>query len=152
MVLEIVTNKALIIPVCVWIIAQLIKMVIAAIKGEGFDLGYLVSSGGMPSAHSAMVSALAVSVGMIHGFASAFFAISVIFASIVIYDSAGVRQSVGQQSAVLNRIVHELRLRQSRAVIGAELRELVGHTPLQVIAGVLLGVGIAWLWLFIIGY
>lgn len=151
MILDIITNKVLMIPICTWVIAQTIKMFVAVIKGEGLDLSYLVSSGGMPSAHSAMVSALAVSVGMVQGFGSTYFAISVIFASVVIYDSAGVRQSVSQQSVVLNRIVHELRLRQSRAVIGAELRELVGHTQFQVIVGVLLGVGVAWLWLFLAG-
>jgi hypothetical protein len=70
-------------------------------------------------------------------------------AAIVIYDSAGVRQSVGQQSAVLNRIVRELKLRQPRDVLGKELRELVGHTPFQVIVGVVFGIAFACLWLFL---
>jgi acid phosphatase family membrane protein YuiD len=103
----------------------------------------------MPSSHSAMVSALAVAVGIIEGFGSVFFAIAAILALIVIYDSAGVRQSVGRQSVVLNRIVRELKLRQPRVVFGTELRELVGHTPFQVLAGVLLGVGFSCTWLFL---
>jgi acid phosphatase family membrane protein YuiD len=152
MLLNIITNEVLIIPICIWALAQTLKMLIAVIKGNGFDLSYLVSSGGMPSAHSAMVSALAVSVGMTQGFGSAFFGIAVILALIVIYDSAGVRQSVSQQSTVLNRIVHELRLRQPRVVWEADLRELVGHTPFQVIAGAALGIAVAWLWLFLAGY
>lgn len=152
MILDIITNEVLIISLTTWALAQTIKMITALFRGEGFDLSYLVSSGGMPSAHSAMVSALAISVGIIHGYGSAFFGISVIFAVIVIYDSAGVRQSVSQQSVVLNRIVRELRLRQSRAIIGAELRELVGHSPFQVIVGVLLGIAVAWLWLALVGY
>ncbi len=146
---DIFTNETLLIPICAWALAQILKFVIALIKGEGFDLNYLVGPGGMPSAHSAMVSALAISVGIIEGFGSTLFAISVILAAIVIYDSAGVRQSVGQQSAVLNRIVRELKLRQPRDVLGKELRELVGHTPFQVIIGVVFGIAFACLWLFL---
>ncbi len=152
MLLDIITNEVLIIAICTWALAQILKMLIAVIKGNGFDLSYFVSSGGMPSAHSAMVSALAVSVGMTEGFGSAVFGISVVLALIVIYDSAGVRQSVSQQSVVLNRIVHELKLRQSRVVLEAELRELVGHTPFQVIAGTALGIAVAWFWLILAGF
>jgi len=151
MLLDVITNEVLIIPICIWALAQTLKMVIAVIKGNGFELGYLVSSGGMPSAHSAMVSALAIAVGMTNGFGSTLFGISVILALIVMYDSAGVRQSVSQQSGVLNRIVHELRLRQPRVVWEADLRELVGHTPFQVIVGAVLGITVAWLWLFLAG-
>jgi len=151
MLLDIITNEVLIIPICTWALAQTLKMVIEVIKGNGFDASYLVSSGGMPSAHSATVSALAVAVGMTHGFGSTVFGISVILALIVMYDSAGVRQSVSQQSGVLNRIVHELRLRQPRVVWEADLRELVGHTPFQVIVGAVLGITVAWLWLFLAG-
>lgn len=149
MFIDIFTNKLLLIPICAWALAQVLKVIVALIKGDGFDLSYLVGAGGMPSSHSAMVSALAISAGITEGFGSAFFAISVILALIVIYDSAGVRQSVGQQSVVLNRIVRELKLRQSRLVLGAELRELVGHTPFQVIVGVVFGVAFACLWLFL---
>jgi acid phosphatase family membrane protein YuiD len=149
MLLDVITNVVLIIPICTWALAQTLKMVIAVMKGNGFDPSYLLSSGGMPSAHSAMVSALAVAVGMTYGFGSAVFSISVILALIVMYDSAGVRQSVSQQSGVLNRIVHELRLKQPRVVWEADLRELVGHTPFQVIIGAVLGITVAWLWLFL---
>ena len=145
-------NLVLIIPACVWGVAQLIKMIIALIKGDGLDWSYMVSSGGMPSAHSAVVSALATSLAMIEGLRSASFGIAVIVAMIVMYDSAGVRQSVSQQSMVLNRIVHELKLRQPLIKIEADLRELVGHTPFQVIAGSALGIGIAWIWLLLAGY
>ncbi len=148
---DLFTNEVLLIPVCVWALAQVLKFIIALVSGKGFDLDYLFGPGGMPSSHSAMVSALAVSVGIIEGFGSSLFAISVILAAIVIYDSAGVRQSVGQQSVVLNRIVQELKLRQTRIIIEKELRELVGHTPVQVIVGVAFGVSFAWLWLFLAG-
>jgi len=106
---EIITNKVLIIPLAAWFLTQLAKMIIELLKGKGLDFRYLVSSGGMPSSHSAIVSALATSVGMIYGFNSAVFGIAVILALIVMYDSTGVRQSVSKQSIVLNDIVRELR-------------------------------------------
>jgi hypothetical protein len=112
----------------------------------------MVSSGGMPSAHSAVVSSLATSIAMIEGFQSTAFGFAVIIAMIVMYDSAGVRQSVSQQSMVLNRIVGELKLHRPLFTLEADLRELVGHTPFQVIAGSALGIAVAWVWLFWAGF
>ncbi len=151
MLYDLITNWVLVIPLCAWVIAQLIKTVVALAQGKGLDLSYIVSSGGMPSAHSAMVSALATAVAITNGFGSPFFAITVVLALIVMYDAAGVRQSVGQQSVVLNRIILELKRRQPLVKIEADLRELMGHTPFEVIAGGILGVALAWLWLFIAG-
>ena len=148
---DLITNWVLIIPLCAWVLAQLIKMLIALTLGKGIDLSFFVSSGGMPSAHSAMVSALATAVAMTDGFGSPFFAISVILALIVMYDAAGVRQSVGQQSVVLNRIILELRRKEPLVKIEADLRELMGHTPFEVIVGGALGIALAWSWLFIAG-
>jgi acid phosphatase family membrane protein YuiD len=88
---------------------------------------------------------------MTNGFDSTFFAITVVLALIVMYDAAGVRQSVGQQSVVLNRIILELKRRQPLVKIEADIRELMGHTPFEVIAGGALGIALAWLWLFIAG-
>jgi uncharacterized protein len=149
--LNLIHNYVLIIPACTWIVAQLIKMLLALIKGDGLDWGYMLSSGGMPSAHSAVVSSLATSVAMIEGLGSTSFGISVVMALIVMYDSAGVRQSVGQQSVVLNRIVGELKKHQPLIKLEADLRELVGHTPFQVFAGAALGIVIAWTWLLLSG-
>jgi len=146
---DIFTNRFLVIPIVAWAIAQILKMLVALFQGKGFDFRYLVSSGGMPSSHSAIVTALATTIGILQGFASVEFGIAVILASIVLYDSAGVRQSVGQQSIVLNRIVREIRLRQPITKLEADLRELIGHTPFQVVIGGLLGIIIAWLWLTI---
>jgi len=146
---EILTNKILIIPLCAWALAQILKMLIALFRGEGLDFRYLFSSGGMPSSHSAIVTALATTTGMVEGFDSAVFAITAILASIVLYDAAGVRQAVSQQAMVLNRIIREIRLREPLTKIEAELRELIGHTPFQVIVGALLGIIFAWLWLII---
>ncbi len=146
---EIITNMALVVPICAWAIAQLVKVLVALLQGKGLDFRYLVSSGGMPSAHSAVVTALATAVGMIQGFGSVVFGIAVILALVVVYDAAGVRQSVSQQSAILNRIVRELRLRQPLTRLEADLRELIGHTPFQVIVGAALGIAVAWLWITI---
>ena len=149
MLYDILTNKVLVIPLCAWAIAQLAKTLVALLQGKGLDLRYSVGSGGMPSAHSAMVTALATSVGMIQGFRSAVFGIAVILASIVMYDAAGLRQSVSQQAAILNRIVSELIRGQRVTGLEANLRELIGHTPFQVIVGGTLGIAVAWLWITI---
>jgi len=152
MFLDLITNYVLIIPACTWVVAQLIKMLVALAKGDGLDLSYMVSSGGMPSAHSAVVSALATAVAMTEGLGSTSFGIAVILAMIVMYDSAGVRQSVSQQSVVLNRMTAELKKHQPLIKLEADLRELVGHTPFQVIVGSVLGIAIAWGWLFWAGF
>lgn len=151
MFLELITNWVLVIPLCAWIVAQLIKMLIAVARGEGLDLSYFVASGGMPSAHSAMVCALATAIAMTDGFGSSLFTIVVILALIVMYDSAGVRQSVGEQSVVLNRIILELKRREPLVKIEADIRELMGHTKFEVVAGGALGILIAWVWLFLMG-
>ncbi len=137
--------------ICAWTIAQLLKVFIALTRKKRIDLGLFVSSGGMPSAHSATVSALAASVAIVEGFSSVAFGISAIFAVVVMYDAAGVRQWVGRQSVVLNRIVREIRFRRPVAELERDLREFIGHTQFQVIIGALLGIGIAWLWFTISG-
>ena len=148
---EIITNKVLIIPICSWAIAQVMKVIITLLRKKQLDLRFLVVSGGMPSSHSAFVTALATSVALIEGLGSVAFGISAIFALIVIYDAAGVRRSVGQQSVILNRIIREFRDRRPVSELGHDLREFVGHTQLQVIIGVLIGIMVAWLWLIIAG-
>jgi len=148
---EIITNKALIIPICSWAIAQLLKVLVVLIQQKQLELRYFVGSGGMPSSHSAFVSALATAVALIDGFGSVAFAISVILASVVMYDAAGIRQSVGKQSVVLNRIIRELRLRRPMIEVERDLREFIGHTSFQVAVGSLLGIFIAWLWLTMAG-
>jgi len=92
---EIITNKVLIIPICSWAMAQLLKVIIILIQKKQLDLRYLVSTGGMPSSHSAVVSALATSVALIQGLGSIAFGISAVLALVVMSDAAGVRQSVG---------------------------------------------------------
>ncbi|MBL7166298.1 MAG: divergent PAP2 family protein [Dehalococcoidales bacterium] len=142
---EILTNKVLVVPLCAWVAVQLLKGFIELLKERRFDLGFFITSGGMPSSHSAMVSALATAVLLTAGPDSAAFAVSVILAMVVMYDAAGVRWAVSQQASILNRIVRELRLRRPRGEVERDLRELIGHTPFQVIVGSALGILIAWL-------
>jgi hypothetical protein len=148
---DLITNWVLIIALCAWMVAQLVKLLVALARGKGLDLSFFISSGGMPSAHSAMVCALATAIAIKDGFGSAYFAIAVILALVVTYDAAGVRQSVGQQSVVLNRIILELKRKEPMIKIEADLRELMGHTPFEVYIGAALGIGVAWLWLFLAG-
>jgi hypothetical protein len=146
---EIITNKVLVISVSAWAAAQLLKVLFSLVREKRLDLRYFVVSGGMPSAHSAMVCALATTVAMIQGLSSVAFAITAIVAMLIMYDAAGVRQAVSRQSIILNRIVKEFRVRRPRGEVERDLREFIGHTPFQVIAGATLGILIAWLWLTI---
>ena len=148
MLYEIITNKVLVISFCAWAVAQLLKVVVILVREKRLDLSYLVGSGGMPSAHSAVVSALATAVAITQGLGSVAFGIAAILAVVVMYAAAGLRQSVGQQAVVLNRIIQELRFRRI-AELERDLREFIGHTQFQVIAGAMLGILIAWLWLTI---
>ncbi|MDD5082273.1 MAG: divergent PAP2 family protein [Dehalococcoidales bacterium] len=146
---EFITNKVLIAPAIAWAIAQVAKFMVALAQEKRIHLRYLVSSGGMPSAHSATVTALATAVALTDGVSSVSFGIATVLAIVVMYDAAGVRQSVSRQSAVLDRIVEELRLRRPLTKLESYVREFVGHTPFQVFVGAAIGVIIAWLWFLI---
>jgi acid phosphatase family membrane protein YuiD len=104
------------------------------------------TSGGMPSSHSSFVSSLAITVGLKYGFSSDLFAIVTVFALIVTYDASGVRRAVGQQANVLNNLIKHLEdksFANDKQLIKEDLKELIGHTPFEVFAGVLLGALIA---------
>jgi len=143
-------NETLLISFVAWFIAQTLKVIGGLIREKKLDISFFVRSGGMPSSHTALVTSLATSVGVLQGFNSVEFAIATVFSGIVMYDAAGVRRAVGQQSIILNRILHELRERRSKDV-EHDVRELIGHTPFQVFSGALLGIGIAVLWLWVRG-
>jgi acid phosphatase family membrane protein YuiD len=144
---ELITNNALIAPLVSWAVAQLLKMFVMLLQKKQLNFRYLVSSGGMPSSHSAVVTSLATAVAFIDGFGSVTFGISVILAVIVMRDASGVRQSVGQQAAILKRLLKEIGERQPVKVLGRDFQVLAGHTPVQVIVGGLLGIGITCLWI-----
>lgn len=146
MISDFIGNKILIISASAWIITQILKVLVILVQEKRLDWSYLITSGGMPSSHTAIVCALATSIGLTLGVGSVAFSIAVVLAIIVMYDAAGVRQSVGQQSALINRIV-----RGSKLGIEQELREFIGHTPFQVFMGAVLGILIAWMWIAITG-
>ena len=121
------------------ILAQTIKCVLHLIVKHNLDLRLFTTTGGMPSSHSAGVMGLSTSVGLIRGFDSIEFAIALGYAFIVMYDAAGVRRAAGKQAACLNRIIMDI-YKQDLAEAGGKLKELLGHTPMQVFAGAVLGV------------
>ncbi|HXY74259.1 MAG TPA: divergent PAP2 family protein [Dehalococcoidales bacterium] len=137
-------NKVLIISLCAWAISQLAKIFVVLVKQRRLDFQTFVN-GGMPSSHSATVSALAVSVGIASGFNSVEFAIATILALVVMFDAASVRRWVGKQAIVLNRLAKEIKFRRPVTELEHDLREIVGHTPFQVIVGSLLGIIVAFL-------
>lgn len=130
-----------------WASAQIIKVLLNLLLLRKLDVTRFVGAGGMPSAHSAFVTALTVSMGLNYGFDSAYFALSASLASVVMYDAAGVRRAAGTQAAKINKIIKHL-MEKSADYQDTEkqLRELLGHTPLEVVAGALLGIIISILW------
>lgn len=126
-----------------WFVAQSIKMIPQAIKQRRFNLKWIFDTGGMPSAHSASAASLATAVGLFYGFFSIISLISAAFAIVTMFDAAGVRRAVGRQAGVLNKMVDEL---YERGQIGeTRLKELLGHTPIQVFAGAFIGIVITFL-------
>lgn len=125
--------------VLAWFIAQTLKVLLTLLLHGHFDSSRFWGSGGMPSSHSALMCAVATTVGFQCGFDSPTFALAVCFAFVVMYDAMGVRRAAGKQAAVLNRVVDEV-FYQGKELNQERLKELIGHTPIQVIAGALLGV------------
>lgn len=143
---QILDNQILLVAIAACLIAQVLKLIIDLIQNGKFSVKVLTTTGGMPSAHSALVTALAAGVGENLGWKSAEFAIATIFAIVVMYDAAGVRQAAGKQARILNQMVGEL-FSEDHKFNEEKLKELLGHTPVQVIAGSVLGVVISLLFL-----
>jgi hypothetical protein len=125
-------------------VAQALKVLIALLFDRRLSLSYLVSMGGMPSAHTTLVCALATTVAIVHGVGSTIFAVAALFALVVMYDAAGLRRTVSTQSTVINRILDELL--RGKPAFEQRVRELVGHSRLEVLSGAALGILVAWLW------
>lgn len=140
---EIRSNQVLISAVIGWVVAQALKTVIDLALNKSFSAERLVGSGGMPSSHSATVCALVVSSAFCYGVSTFEFAVSFVLASVVMYDAIGVRQETGKQAKLLNMIMDQKLLKLDNHEIEKRLKELVGHTPLQVFAGAVLGIVIA---------
>jgi acid phosphatase family membrane protein YuiD len=132
-----VANDVLAACVIAWGVAQFSKPLIFYVNYRRLNLRYLVSAGGMPSSHSAVVVALATRIGIDTGLSSVPFALAAVFAAVVMYDAAGVRRAVSLQARVLNRMLTEMI--EAQHFNEQRLRELIGHTPFEVFVGALLG-------------
>ncbi|MFH1771704.1 MAG: divergent PAP2 family protein [Candidatus Omnitrophota bacterium] len=131
-------NKALWVVLLSWMFAQGLKIAIGAVKERRFNFYWLLGTGGMPSSHSAAVVSLAFCMGKEIGFSSPFFALSTIFALVTMFDAQTWRRSIGVQARILNRMIEDLQVRKK--IEEHRLRELVGHTPIEVFVGALIGI------------
>lgn len=135
---KIFLNKFLCVPIIVWACIQLFKVLTEFIMTKKFNFKRLMGAGGMPSSHSAVVTCLASMMGKEYGFDSGIFAISMVMAFVVMYDAAGVRRAAGKQARILNKILDTPGL--TTVEVQEKLVEVLGHTPIQVFVGAVLGV------------
>ena len=138
---QVYQNKILMTTISAWLIAQSVKLLSGIIRYRRFDFRWFVGTGGMPSSHVAGAACLATSVGLEYGFNSAYFALATSFAIVVMFDAQGVRRATGRQARILNKITEDIYWRGKFDEV--KLRELIGHTPVEVIVGLFLGIVIA---------
>ena len=138
--MDLITNQFLLVSLSSWFLAQVIKTVLYAVEIKKLDITRLFGDGGMPSGHSATVTSLATFCGLQFGFGSFQFAVTAILAIIVCHDAMGVRLETGKQAEVINDILEAFELLTPKKISEANLKEFVGHTPIQVMAGILLGI------------
>jgi acid phosphatase family membrane protein YuiD len=135
------SNRALIFGLSAWAVAQIIKVPLDYLLNRRWDWALLLRAGGMPSSHSALVTAVAHTIGLLEGFGSPLFALSVAVALVVIYDATGIRRQAGRHAEIINALMRDLleghQLRQDR------LREVLGHSPLEALVGMVLGLVVA---------
>ena len=136
--IQIFTNKYIYIPLLTWFFIQLFKVIWDLVETKKFNFKRILGAGGMPSSHSAVVMALATLVGKNVGFDSPVFALAVIFAFVVMYDAAGVRRAAGKQAKLLNKLLETPGL--TGVQVTEKLVEVLGHTPLQVFVGAIIGI------------
>ena len=137
---ELINNRFLITGVSSWFVAQVLKTVIHAIINKKFVLERMVGDGGMPSGHSATVTSLSIISALTYGFDSFQFAVTALLAIIVCHDAMGVRLETGKQAVLLNELTKAFEALTTEDLPEVKLKEFVGHTPIQVIAGILIGV------------
>ena len=135
---QIFSNKYLWVPFFTWLTIQIFKVIWDLITTKKFNFKRLLGAGGMPSSHAAIVMAITVMIGKEFGFDSPFFALSFIFSCVVMYDAAGVRRAAGKQATLLNRIIETPGL--TGVQVQEKLVEVLGHTPLQVLIGAIIGI------------
>ncbi len=131
-------------PIIGWFSAQLIKVAISIVRDRRFTLRMLMASGGMPSSHTSTIVALTVCIGVLQSPTDPLFAAMCVMSFIVMYDAAGVRLETGKQAKLLNKMTSDLFSDGTKKYLDRDLKELVGHTPLQVLAGAILGVALGY--------
>jgi uncharacterized protein len=134
---KVLSNKAIIIPCIAWLVSQLIKVLIESIKRKRPAFDRFFGSGGMPSSHASFISCLAMSIGLLEGFDSSDFAIAFSFAFVVMYDASGVRRAAGNQAKALNLLMFK---HNDDVKFGEKLKEMLGHSPSEVVVGAILGI------------
>lgn len=132
-----------------WFMAQALKIPIYYLVEGKWDWSRFHGSGGMPSSHTSMVVSTSIMLGALHGFDSPLFAAALVFSSVVMYDATGVRRETGRQAEIINQILQDV-LINGRPISNVELKELVGHKPIEVAAGAVLGIAIAVVYLLIL--
>ena len=142
---ELFGNRVLQASLMAWASAQILKFIIDLLWWRKFNLRALTTMGGMPSSHSAAVSSLATGIGIVSGVGSTVFALAFWFALVTMYDAAGIRRAAMMQARILNQIIQELF--EGHPISDTKLRELLGHTPVEVLVGMLLGIVIAYWWM-----
>lgn len=135
---KMINNKFLYVPLIVWFCIQLFKVIYELVTTKKFNFKRILGAGGMPSSHTAVVTTLSAMIGKSQGFDTPIFAVSVIFALVVMYDAAGVRRAAGKQAHLLNKLVETPGL--SGVEVQEKLVEVLGHTPLQVFVGAAIGI------------
>lgn len=147
-ILGVFTNQILIAALFSWLIAQVLKVPIEYSRTGQWNWALLFRAGGMPSSHSALVTCAAHTIGLFNGFDSPLFALSVVVALVVIYDATGIRRQAGRHARLINVIISEIA--SGHLIESKKLREVLGHTPLEALTGMLLGLLVGqtvwWLW------
>ena len=135
---EFITNKYIYVPILLWIGIQTFKLVYDLVTTKKFNFKRILGAGGMPSSHSAVVTSITTLIGKYQGVGSPIFALSLIVALVVMYDACGVRRAAGKQARLLNKIIETPGL--TRVQVTEKLQEVLGHTPIQVFVGALIGI------------
>lgn len=149
---EIISNHVLIVPVIAWAICQTLKIFTNLFTRKEFDIKRIVADGGMPSAHSATVFSLSVMCGYAAGFDSALFALSMLFAIVVMRDAVGVRRDTGRNAAKIKELadsVNKIQTSGDKEIETEKLKLVAGHTPIEVAAGVIIGLLVSVLYIVI---
>ena len=148
-ILDVFSNPIVLCSLFAWVTAQILKVPLYYRVEHKLDWKRLVGAGGMPSSHSALVVALTLSVGFLEGFGTALFGVCTVLSLIVMYDAIGVRRETGTQATVINQILKDV-LINGRRISDDELKELVGHTPFEVVGGIFVGILTTFVYLFLI--